>query len=234
MNKLLVFVLFIWLIGFSSAIKISEVEINPVGGREGIEWIELYNDGGEVDISLWEIYDGLIGPKNIFTIPSGIILSEEDYYVVELDKTVLNNDGDFVSLYNKEGEEIDKTQMIKETKAGSDTWQLCDEWKLAKPTKGLENNCWEKENIEEDSDTLTSEIIGGSGEGTQDEVVGQNNQLTNDQIGVIELTPKDIKTSDEKENSSKIKYWAYSFVLFCVLLIILYILKFKPRNDGLE
>jgi len=234
MNRLLVFVLFIWLIGFSSAIKISEVEMNPVGGREGIEWIELYNNGGEVDISLWEIYDGLIGPKNIFTIPSGIILSEEDYYVVELDKTVLNNDGDFVSLYNLEREEIDKTQMIKDTKAGSETWQLCDEWKLAMPTKGFENDCWEKENIEEDSDTLTSEIIGGSDEGTQEEEVGQNNQLTNDQIEVIELTPKSIKTYNEEESSSKIKYWAYSFVLFGVLLVALYILKFRPRKNEFE
>jgi hypothetical protein len=141
MKRAIEILLFVLLISMASAIKINEVEMNPVDGKEGIEWVELYNDGGEVDISLWELYDGMIGPKKIFMIPSGIILAEGEYYVAELSKTVLNNDGDFVTLYNLNEEKVDEIKMIKETSWGSKTWQLCDNFILNEATKGLENDC---------------------------------------------------------------------------------------------
>jgi len=62
-------------------------------------------------------------------------LKEEEYYVAELSKTVLNNNGDFVILYDSDGGEIDKIEMLKETSWGSKTWQLCDNWEFKEATK---------------------------------------------------------------------------------------------------
>jgi hypothetical protein len=235
--------LFVLLISMASAIKINEVEMNPVDGKEGIEWVELYNDGGEVDISLWELYDGLIGPKNIFTIPSGIILGEGEYYVAELSKTVLNNDGDFVTLYNLEEEEIDKTQMIKETKWSIETWQWCGDWKLAEATKGEENDCEKDEEPDLEFVDMAPEDLNES-EGDEgfapkgvppstkkkDLSEGGKDPINN----VISLNPKDIKSYNEDESPSKTKYFVYSFVLFCVLLIVLFIIYRKNGKDEFD
>ena len=175
----------------------------------------------------------MIGPKNIFTIPSGIILAEGDYYVAELSKTVLNNGGDFASLYNLDGEEIDKTQMIKETKWGVETWQWCDDWKFTESTKGLENDCAsnDEEVVDEPEPEIEKDIIENK-ERIIENVNKSNEIITGN--NVISLTPKDIKSSNGEESLSKTKYVAYGFVLFCVLLIVLYGLKYFKKNGKSE
>src|SRR3989344_5982369 len=124
-----------------SAVIISEVKINPAEGRLGREWIELYNDDNiATDISGWMIYDGLTSPAKRYTIPEGTTIKGEGYFVVELSSaTILNNNGDFVTLYDASQNKIDETDTLKEATSSTSTWQFCSSWELKEHTKGKEN-----------------------------------------------------------------------------------------------
>jgi len=233
MNKSILILILILFISSVLAIRINEIEMNPVDGASGNEWIELYNDGGETDISLWEIYDGVIGQTKIFTIPSGIILKKDDYYIAELNKAVLNNNGDFVTLYDSNGKKIDETEMLKETSWGSKTWQLCDDWEFAEATKGEENDCGVKENLDVDNEIKNSEYNETNQIGSDS---GDNNGIEEwvgeKEIEVIELRPKDIKTDANSKNN--IGYTILGFAGLFVLGVVVYILKFRKSKDGLK
>ncbi len=224
--KRIVFLLFVlFFISNVWGIRINEIEINPIDGSAGKEWIELYNEGEDLDISEWEIYDGITKPKKIYTIPPGTIIKEKDYYVIELSKAVLNNNGDFVILYNAGGEEIDRSEMLKETSWDSKTWQLCGNWKFIEATKNKENNCDNGEDKKENKeyDNLKNE-----------EIKEYKKEEIKTTKSVINLTPKDIKTNENISNSNKTKYAKYGLVIFCILLLVLFVLKFTKQNDKLE
>jgi len=51
---------------------------------------------------------------------------------------------------------------------------------------------------------------------------------------IILLNPKDIKSEDDKKSLSKKDYAKYGFVGFCILLIILFILKIKNKSNKNE
>ncbi len=166
MNKLsVVFLIIFFLLTNISALKITEIEMNPLEGKDGIEWIELYNDeNSDIDISGWKIWEGVYGssgPKIIETMPNGTIIQKKGFYIVEWSTTKLNNAGDFVILYDSNGTKIDETEMLDESESGVKTWQLCDSWEFKLSTKGEENSCEEAEEpveeAEEDKETTKEE-----------------------------------------------------------------------------
>ncbi|MCC6711403.1 MAG: lamin tail domain-containing protein [Candidatus Pacebacteria bacterium] len=78
---------------------ISEVYPNP--NDQETEWVELYNPSDEtIDLDSWQLWDQLSKPSNIYTFTSGEQLTSLAYLVVEL-KSVLNNSGDTVILYDQ-------------------------------------------------------------------------------------------------------------------------------------
>ncbi|MCK5043625.1 lamin tail domain-containing protein [Candidatus Pacearchaeota archaeon] len=228
MKKFILLFIFILFIGGISAIRINEIEINP-GGIDGEnEWIELYNDEpGEKDVSGWEIWEGIYGssgPKIITTIPEGIIITNNKYYIVSWEGTKLNNNGDFVILYDSFGNKIDETKTLKESSSSTKTWQLCEIWEFKESTKGEKNNCEEhieetEEENKETSETIEDTIV-------QDDSVEESptNYKTPIQSHTIELT-KNIKSENNTKEKDKSVYAKYGFIVFCVLLGVLLILK---------
>ena len=161
MKKLILICFMILLISNISAIKINEIEMNPEDGRDGKEWIELYNDENEdIDLSGWEVWEGivnkLVNPKRILTIPDETTLQTGEYFIIEFSNK-LNNDGDYVLLKDSSGNEIDETGILKETSSSAKTWQLCDPWEFLEATKGKKNNC--ENEVEEEPEKETDEVV---------------------------------------------------------------------------
>ena len=115
-----------------SAIKINEVETNPVGDDSGNEWVELYNRG-EI------ILDGckLVNNDGQEVELSG---SFEKYYVYVFPKQWLDNSEEKVFLYCN-GKLVDETDKIDDDKNDDSTWNNCDDWTFAESTKEEKNNC---------------------------------------------------------------------------------------------
>ena len=145
MKKIILICFVILLISNISAIIINEVEMNPLETDTGKEWVELYNNGEDVNISGWEVWEGmvsgLVNPKKILTISERAILQAEGYLIIEFNNK-LNNEGDYVILKDSFGNEIDKTETLEDSSRSPETWQLCgSSWKFASATKSEQNNC---------------------------------------------------------------------------------------------
>jgi len=80
---------------YSDKIFINEFMPWPSGGKE---WVELINAGNDtIDISAWQIDDGPEGSTSQ-KIPESSIIEPGDFLAIELNKDILNNDGDQVQL----------------------------------------------------------------------------------------------------------------------------------------
>jgi len=221
-----------------SAIRINEVEMNPLGGSAEKEWIELYNDENEsINMSGWTINDSI---KKRYTIQNETIIQPEDYYVIELSSAVLNNDGDNVTLYDNFGSKIDKTPLLKEEENSSQTWQLCNfTWKFMGSTKGSENNCSEQlpeENISINNSQQTTETNNTpSTKTTKPNNVYNPPKSTTKAItlDMIDLNSKDIKSGDNKEILKK-NLALGGIVTFCVGFGALFLLRFAGRKKENE
>lgn len=216
MKSWLIVVLVVFSIsGIISAIKITEVEMNPVEGTYGKEWIEFYNnESSTIDISGWKIYDEQNHTK---IIPNGTIIEKDNYYVFEIapNHHILNNEeGDSVTIYNSLDNKIDKTPHKENNDKDSQTWQLCDnEWIFAEQTKGIENNCPEDEipaqtpqenssndsesNFEDDDSTQNNEIIENS------ENYTNNQTAENPSDEVSNYKPLSTKINNNKKSVSE-------------------------------
>lgn len=237
MKKLILICFMILLISNISAIKINEIEMNPEDGRDGKEWIELYNDENEdIDLSGWEVWEGivnkLVNPKRILTIPDETTLQTGEYFIIEFSNK-LNNDGDYVLLKDSSGNEIDETGILKETSSSAKTWQLCDPWEFLEATKGKKNNC--ENEVEEEPEKETDEVVEINEEVIKNfveegkEVYSKQTPLT---PKVISLTPKDIKSEENIESLDKTDYAKYGFIAFCILIGVLLILKNKRKQKN--
>jgi len=229
-----------------SAIRINEVEMNPLGGSTEKEWIEIYNnETEEVDISNWTIYDGLSSPKKIYTFPNETKINAGEFYIAEINKSSLNNDnnGDFVTLYNNSHQKIDETEILKDTSQSLETHQFCSSsWKFMSSTKGSENNCTEQivepleENISINNSQQTTET-----NNTPSTKTTKPNNVYNPQksttkaitLDMIDLNSKDIKSGDNKEILKK-NLALGGIVTFCVGFGALFLLKFAGRKKENE
>ncbi len=221
------FALLIILISFISAIRINEIEINPEGGKQGKEWVEIYNEDYDKDISVWMIYDGLASEKKRYTFPSNTILEEDEYIIVEFNGAVMNNGGDYVILFDNNGEEIDKTKELKEVTASSKTWQFCrGNWEFIEETKDKKNDCGDDENLEKNNKTQETSIIE---EKTEINTLKAETELISPEI--IKLNAQTIKTTNDTKSSNKNTYTIFGLIGFCALLVFLFLLKRKNKNE---
>jgi len=104
---------------YSNSILISEFLSAPTGADQDNEWIELYNDSGQVaDLSGWQVDDAEGGSKP-FTLPQNTLLAGHQYLVLQrpTTKIALNNDNDSVRLIYPTGQVV---QEIKYGKAKED------------------------------------------------------------------------------------------------------------------
>ncbi len=242
------FLLVVFLCSPVCAIQINEVELNPGSGNE---WVEVYNNGGQdINISNWELYEGLSTPKSIYIFPENTIINSGDYYVAELNNArTLNNGGDFVTLYDDNLTKIDETDLFKDSDTNDKTWQLCNsEWIFLGSTMNQSNNCSNPDpptnttNITTPTNTSFSSLSG------EDELVVLEESETQpiSDIGIKETEIKEIQTIKLNEGSSEEisepktlnnkNYSAYYLISFCFLLTLLYLLnqrksKKQPKNE---
>jgi hypothetical protein len=246
MIKALVFsILIMFLISTISAdIIINEVEMNPIDGSGGKEWIELYNDGSDsVNISGWTINDSL---KKRYTIQNEIIIQSKEYYVIELNSTVLNNDGDNVTLYDNSGNKIYETFLLKDEAKNDLTNQLCSsKWKFVNSTKGKENNC--KEEIADENNSEENITAESNETETNTTLVSSETKTTKEEGGTytpkaktetVNLTPislnaQNIKSENNKEVLKK-NLAFYGVITFCAMFGGLFLFKQIRRKNQNE
>jgi len=88
-----------------------------------------------------------------------------------------------------------------------------------------EENTTELENIVVVNESINNQNLLGGGGGAEEE----NKKNTPEIIYLTPITPKDIKTKSDSEVSDNSKYVKYGFVLFCVLLGLLFILRRRRK-----
>jgi len=235
------FGLFLILIVSCSAVKISEVELNPAGTDKGNEWVELYSEQ-QINLGDYKLINN--DGKEIFLNSSGYF---SGYYVYQFKNQWLDNSNEKVFLY-KNDELIDQTDILKDDVNNDKTWSFCEDgWKFAESTKGKENNCGENKKEETSANISNDNEIENGGDkeiiNNKIENIAELNSNKSDIIEkseeqtaenkVIYLEPKSIKSEKQvlfKSKNEIIKEYAiYAFALFCVGFIILFIIDKKNQ-----
>ncbi len=107
---ILVLILFLPLI--SASVFINEVELDNDGGNE---WVEIYNSGGEVNLSEWEIHDNI---GNIYTFEENILSGG----FLAIDVSGLNNGGENLTLYDNDTFIIESLLISADNSDDNKTW----------------------------------------------------------------------------------------------------------------
>jgi hypothetical protein len=138
-------------IPFEAGVVVNEFESNPAGDDSGEEWVELYNSSNRsADISGFMICAGSNEKTKVMVLGDYEMVPHERLLVI-LEKHVrLLNDkndslsGDCIILKDREGAEIDRTPVERDTQNSSYTWQrVADgavDWTFARGTP-LAGNC---------------------------------------------------------------------------------------------
>jgi len=131
-------------------IYLSEIMASPNAGEN--EWVELYNDNDySVTLENWAIDDQVGAGATPFHF--SLTISAHEYNSINLAKTMFNNDGDQVNLYNSNDTLQDSFEYQKSGKnisLGRMSWEN-DDYCEQTPSKNLPNN-----NCITDTTTLTS------------------------------------------------------------------------------
>jgi len=221
MRKLLLVLILMIFIFNVSALKITEFESNPPGTDSGNEWIELYNDG-EVNLEEYKLINNDGGEVSL----NGTI---SDYFVYIFEKQWLDNTDEKVFLY-KNGELIDETDIFDDSTNSDSTWQLCDDWEFKISTKGEENSCGEASQEGTSKESSESQQEENAIE-EKDESKKEKSEQSKERETIV-LNPQVIKSEDDNENLSKSNYTIYGLVFFCVLLVVLFILRKNKYNKN--
>jgi hypothetical protein len=231
--KFFLLILIVILFQFSSALIISEVELNPLGQDQGKEWIEFYADK-EINLSDYQIINNDKDKLSLFGNFSG-------YFLYFFQTQWLDNKDEKISLYNGE-ELIFETSLFEDSKDNEFAYSYCNgSWEFQEHTPSQKNNCQEQEIIiqnksepleihentsitEEDSTKkeTSSEII----------ILNSSIQKKNKEIKPIYLNPQTIKTQENFSSKDKSKKPVYFLIGFCILLAILYFFQNKNRNQN--
>jgi hypothetical protein len=93
-------------------LRVSEFMVNPEGADAEGEWIEIYNAGGEANISGYLLKDKMGSPKK-YTFPKGTIIKSKQYLAFYSGKTPisLNNDGDAVEILTPDGSSMGQSDV---------------------------------------------------------------------------------------------------------------------------
>ncbi len=223
--------LFVFLVVPIFAIRITEVELNPEDDcRDCTEWAELYS---EVEINLSEYH--LENSKSNIINLEGI---KKGYIKIDFGKRFLTNTGDTLILKKSE-QIIDETPLLKDEENNDLTWQLCEIWEFKESTKGEKNVCEENSEEQKEPNEVEQDILGdGAIQENHEDNDFSNNQIEelsdsyktpikpkDKEQEVIKLNTQNIKSEEDKENLNKNNYAIYGFVIFCVLISFLFILK---------
>lgn len=242
-----IFVLFsVLLISSASAIKITEVELNPEGDDTGHEWVELYSSS-EYDLDDHYL---LNNDGDVFNL-SGEFTG---YKVIEFSKQFLDNSNESVAL-KKWGDTgtIDSTEIFKDSKNNDLTWNLCDnDWEFVSSSKGEESSCTDSSSSSSNSSSSSSSSSSSNSSSSTSSSSQQSSSSNTTQASQpssdesddkIVLTPKkpanqtQTATNSTKNQSAsqpfsfitkqeKIRLWiAYAFAFFCLVIIILLLWK---------
>jgi hypothetical protein len=98
----------------SFQVCINELLPSPKGADRENEWIELLNEGEDLNISGWQIRDSL-GKTQSYSFPENTTIKNNNFLVLpgSLTKIILNNDGDSILLINPGGEIISSVSFEK-------------------------------------------------------------------------------------------------------------------------
>lgn len=88
----------------NAKIRVNEFMPNPEGSDTEGEWIEIYNDGNEANITGYAVLDKMGSPKK-YKFPAGTIIKRGQYLAFYSFKTPisLNNDNEAVELQDQNG-----------------------------------------------------------------------------------------------------------------------------------
>lgn len=214
--KLLVLLLLSFVfISSVSAIKITEVELNPEGTDAGYEWVEFYSED-ELNFNEYKILNNDGDELILNGTFSG-------YYVYIFSKQWLDNSDEKIFLY-KNTELMDETDIFLDSKNDDMTWQLCESWEFKESTKGESNGCSqeleENKDKEETNKTEISEVKKISVSADL-----QNSSPKETELKAIDLNPKAIKSGGDSEVADKRDYAVYGLIAFGVLLGLLFLIK---------
>lgn len=129
--------------------------------ESGDEFVELYNKSANkaFDLADWYIGDEKtlkLVISDSSTTSGSTEIGPEDYLVLELSSSKLNNDGDTVEIFNRSGNKIDSKSYNDSTK-GKSYQRIPDgesDWEQATPTKNAKNEA------DSDSSGTTASVIG--------------------------------------------------------------------------
>lgn len=120
-----------------SAVSISEIMYDLEGSDSGREWVELYNEGDDVDIALWRFFEGDTNHK-LTIIQGATVLSAGGYAIIAdnaetfladhpnyngvlFDSSFsLSNTGEYIAIRNEESLDVDSVSYSSELGANGD------------------------------------------------------------------------------------------------------------------
>ena len=213
--KVIVFLfLFIMLVSSISAIRITEVELNPTGTDAGYEWVELYNKE-EANLNDYKLVNNDGDELILNRTFSG-------YYIYIFSKQWLDNSDEKIFLY-KNTELVDETDIFSDSKNNDMTWQLCESWEFKDLTKGENNGC-SQELEETDEEPETEANSSNVTETPSVPVIKIEDSPKETELKTIDLNPKVIKSEENSQVSGK-RYAIYGLFAFGVLLGLLFLIK---------
>ena len=157
----------------ASDIVINEVELNPLGEDQEAEWVELYNGGMKpIDISSWTVSSN----HETVTVPAGISIQRNGFYIIGSKKQWLDNDNEQVVLKDAVGKLVDQTPYLFD--------QVDDNCAFTRNPDG-DNNWVEMQSSKNApvSDTMCSCSL------SQPDIDFKYSGLVNGNISAIEVTP---------------------------------------------
>lgn len=229
------FIMILMVISLSSAIIITEVELNPEGSDSGNEWIEIYSSE---DFNLNGTYlKNNDGDKYNLT---GIF---RGYLVIQFESQWLDNSNESVYLFDLGGL-IDETDIFQDSDNDNFAWSICrGNWEFTSSTKGAENNCTIEQNNQSGqnstqenlSENNTGNRENPSTEEPEEKTINEENQNTKTEFQTIQQiqdknNEKIILNPPKKQDANSSKYItkqenfrlfvSYAFSLLCVMIII--------------
>lgn len=132
-------------------VVINEIELNPAGNDNSLnveEWVELYNPTeSDVPLDGWMLLT-THGITITLTIPPGIVIDADGYYVCRRGASWLNDAGASVVLRDSEDVEIDRSPQLDDGGDDDLSWQRCpngldtnatSDWRLRRSTYASSN-----------------------------------------------------------------------------------------------
>lgn len=217
---------------FSEKIKISELMPNPQGNDTGNEWVELLNEGANINLGGWYL---MLNSKKVNL--DGFSIQGDNYESIEV-KGFSNSSG-VVQLYDPDDKLIDEVEYDKSVEGNS--YSLVDgEWiwteyvSMGSENIIIDNSEGTVEDIDEVSQTITISSLSLIYKDLPAEVeVGGKVEFKyiNDElleievIEAAEITLGGLVTEDVLNEESNNKIWLYILMYSIALIIAFYFRK---------